>query len=333
MNNNRVEQEAARPTMSRRQWLAQIPLPAVAAVVGTMATSAPHALAAQTASPASNLGARIYNIRDYGAKGDGTTLDTAALQAAIDACTADGGGTVLVPAGTFLIGATELKSNVTLHIAASAKLLGSADGKQYHAVDAIPLSGDTTLVDGNWALLFAVKQTNVTIEGPGTIDGQGFQFHSPVRGTLPPSGLGGNKRPYHILTYQCENLIIRNIDLIDCAYHSIRVIQSKRVHMDTIYIHNRVNGNNDGFHFISAQYVTVSNCIVLSQDDACALFGSCKFVTITNCIFSTRWSVFRFGGGFARKHRHLQLRPLRGLRLPHQVPGKPRLPLRKHLLL
>ena len=68
--------------------------------------------------------------------------------------------------------------------------------------------------------------------------------------------------------------------------------------MDTIYIHNRVNGNNDGFHFISAQYVTVNNCIILSQDDACALFGSCKFVTITNSIFSTRWSVFRFGGGF-----------------------------------
>ena len=298
MNNNRVEQETTSPPMSRRQWLAQIPLPAVAAVVGTMATSIPHARAAQTASTASNLGARIYNIRDYGAKGDGTTLDTAALQAAIDACTVDGGGTVLVPAGTFLIGTTELKSNVTLHIAASAKLLGSADGKQYHAVDAIPLSGDTTLVDGNWALLYAVKQINVTIEGPGTIDGQGFQFHSPVRGTPPPSGLGGNKRPYHILTYQCENLTIRNIDLIDCAYHSIRVIQTKRVHMDTIYIHNRVNGNNDGFHFISAQYVTVNNCIILSQDDACALFGSCKFVTITNSIFSTRWSVFRFGGGF-----------------------------------
>jgi polygalacturonase len=298
MNNNRVEQEATIPTISRRQWLAQVPLPAVAAVMGTMATSAPPAHAAQTGTTASILGARIYNIRDYGAKGDGTTLDTAALQAAIDACTADGGGTVLVPGGTFLIGATELKSNVTLHITASAKLLGSADGKQYHAVDAIPLSGDTTLVDGNWALLYAVRQKNVTVEGPGTIDGQGTQFHSQVRGTPPPSGIGGNKRPYHILTYQCENLTIRNIDLVDCAYHSIRVIGTKRVHMDTIYIHNRVNGNNDGFHFISAQYVTVNNCIILSQDDACALFGSCKFVTITNSIFSTRWSVFRFGGGF-----------------------------------
>jgi polygalacturonase len=67
--------------------------------------------------------------------------------------------------------------------------------------------------------------------------------------------------------------------------------------MDSLYIHNRVNGNNDGFHFISAEYVTVNNCTILSQDDACAMFGSCKFITVTNSVFSTRWSVFRFGGG------------------------------------
>jgi hypothetical protein len=67
--------------------------------------------------------------------------------------------------------------------------------------------------------------------------------------------------------------------------------------MDGIHIHNRVNGNNDGFHFISSEYVHVSNCDVQSQDDACALFGSCRFVEVTNSTFSTRWSVFRFGGG------------------------------------
>jgi len=139
----------------------------------------------------------------------------------------------------------------------------------------------------------------VTIEGPGTIDGQGARFHSAVRGTPPPSGLGGNRRPYHILCYRCEDLTVRDISLLDCAYHSVRVIESSRIHMDGIYIHNRVNGNNDGFHFISAEYATVSNCMVKSQDDACAMFGSCRFITITNSSFSTRWSVFRFGGGSA----------------------------------
>ncbi|HVZ30068.1 MAG TPA: glycosyl hydrolase family 28 protein [Asticcacaulis sp.] len=271
---------------------------AVPALAATMAASLAEA-APKPAAADADLGSRVYNIRTFGAKGDGKTVDTRALQAAIDACTRDGGGLVLVPAGTFVIGSTELKSNVTLRIAAGGTLLGSADGTQYHAVDAIPLTGDSTLADGNWALLYAVHAKNVTVEGPGVIDGQGHQFYAPVRGGPTPAGIGGNKRPYHILIHQCENVTVRDIDLLDCAYHSVRVIQSKRIHLDGIYIHGRVINNNDGFHFISAQYVTLSNCVVLSQDDACALFGSCKFVTVTNCVFSTRWSVFRFGGGFA----------------------------------
>ena len=286
---------------TRRQWLGRVPPSAIAAVLGA-GFAGEHGFASQsvTNSPSDDDGGtRIYNIRKYGAKGDGAALDTAALQAAVDACNRDGGGTVLVPAGTFQIGTVELKSNVTLHIAAAGKLLGTADGKQYHSVDAIPLTGDSTLNDGNWALLFAVNATNVTIEGAGTIDGQGAKFHSAVRGTPPPSGLGGNRRPYHLLFHRCDRLTVRDIALIDCAYHSIRVIQSKHVHMNGLYIHNRVNGNNDGFHFISAEYVTVDNCTILSQDDACAMFGSCKFITVTNSVFSTRWSVFRFGGGVA----------------------------------
>jgi polygalacturonase len=74
-----------------------------------------------------------------------------------------------VPAGNFLIGTLELKSNVTLHIAAAGKLLGSGAGQRYHAVDAIPLSGDSTLEDGNWALIFAVNAKNVTVEGPAQL--------------------------------------------------------------------------------------------------------------------------------------------------------------------
>lgn len=191
----------------------------------------------------------------------------------------------------------ELKSNVTLHISAQGKLLGSADGKQYHAADAIPLRGDSTLGDGNVGLLFAVNAENVTVEGPGTIDGQGAQFRSPTRGVAPPSGRGGAARPYHMLFYRCPNLRIRDLFLTAGAFHSIRIIQSNYVWIDGIHIHNRVNANNDGFHFISSQYVHVSNCDIQAQDDACALFGSCKFVTVTNSTFSTRWSVFRFGGG------------------------------------
>jgi polygalacturonase len=284
--------------LSRRDWLGFVSTASLGSrVVG--AGSAQPGLAEQPARTPSDLGARVYNVRDHGATGDGRALDTAAVKAAIDACHRDGGGTVLVPAGVFHIGTIEMKSNVTLHVAAAGTLLGSADGKQYHAVDAIPLRGDSTLGDGNWALIFAVDAKNFAIEGPGLIDGQGLQFHSPARGVPPPSGLGGNSRPYHLLFHRCEHLSIRNLRLFQSAYHSVRVIQSKYVHMEGLHIYNRVNSNNDGFHFISAEYVTVSNCHVQTQDDACALFGSCKFVTVTNSTFSTRWSVFRFGGGEA----------------------------------
>ena len=204
-----------------------------------------------------------------------------------------------MPAGVFVIGTIEIKSNVTLHIAAQGKLLGSADGKQYHAADAIPLRGDSTLGDGNVGLIFAVNAENITIEGPGTIDGQGAQFRSPERGAPPPSGRGGAQRPYHLLFHRCKNLTVRDIFLYQSAFHSVRIIQSSVVKLDDIRIYNRVNHNNDGFHFISAEHVYISNCTVECQDDACALFGSCKFVTVTNCSFSTRWSVFRFGGGVA----------------------------------
>lgn len=297
----RTPENNAHKLMSRRQWLGGVSVPAVAAMAGAglLARDAFAAPPYADANTGNDMGARVYNVRSFGAKGDGKALDTAPVQAAIDACNKDGGGTVLVPAGTFLIGTVELRSNVCLHIAAAGKLLGTTDGRQYHAVDAIPLKGDSTLEDGNWALLFAVNASRFSIEGPGTIDGQGAAFHSKVRGTTPPSGLGGSRRPYHVLVYRCQDFAVRNISMLDCAYHSIRVIESQRVQMDGIYIHNRVNGNNDGFHFISAEYVTVSNCTIKSQDDACAMFGSCRNITITNSSFSTRWSVFRFGGGVA----------------------------------
>jgi hypothetical protein len=275
--------------------------PVLAASLGSSLLATPRAAAAETPAADRLAGARVYNIRDFGAVGDGTTLDTAALQAAIDACARDGGGTVLVPAGTFSIGTVELRSNLTLHLAASATLLGSGDGKQYHAIDAIPLRGDSTLGDGNWALLYAVNAQNITVEGPGTIDGNGPQFYNYGQaGTPPPSGIGGAQRPYHLLFHRCENLVVRDLRLIRCAFHSIRVIQSRHVRMDGLYIHNRVNINNDGFHFISTHHVTITNCTLLCQDDACALFGSCQFITVSNCVFSTRWSVFRFGGGHVR---------------------------------
>lgn len=282
--------------LSRRNWLGILSTASVGA--GLLATASQGAEASPS-SPENNLGARVYNVRDFGAKGDGQSLDTAAVQAAIDACNKDQGGTVLVPAGTFVIGTVELKSNVTLYISAGGKLLGSGDGKQYHAADAVPLSGDATLGDGNVGLIFAVKAENISVEGPGTIDGNGKQFLRGPNGEPPPAGISGAKRPYHLLFHQCTNVRVRDVYLFACAFHSLRIVQCTHAKFEGLRIFNHVIQNNDGFHFVSSEHVHVSNCTVVCQDDACALFGSCKFVTVTNCTFSTRWSIFRFGGGQA----------------------------------
>src|SRR5207248_2706026 len=74
---------------------------------------------------------------------------------------------------------------------------------------------------------------------------------------------------------------------------------SSYVTIEGVRIFSRLVGNNDGFHFISADHVNIMNCNVQCQDDACALFGSCQFIMISNSSFSTRWSCFRFGGGIA----------------------------------
>ncbi|HEU5080381.1 MAG TPA: glycosyl hydrolase family 28 protein [Opitutaceae bacterium] len=285
---------------TRRQWLGRVSGPAVVASLGAglaaRSLGADAAADAPTSASDANRGARIYNIRDHGAKGDGTSLDSAAVQAAIDLCAQDGGGTVLVPAGDFVVGTLELRSHVTLHLAARGRLLGSADPAHYRAGAGIP-SGN-----GNIVLLSAHDADNVTIEGPGTIDGNGARFFNGRGDNTGPgakSSEGYFQRPHLLVFHRCRNLRLRDAFLTASAYHCVRILECERVFIEGVRIHNRVNKNNDGFHFNSSRYVHISNCDVACQDDACALFGSNQFVTVVNSSFSTRWSVFRFGGGEA----------------------------------
>jgi polygalacturonase len=280
-------------TLSRRQWLGRVSVPAFATVgagmIGVNASASPG-------DPGKDkiAGAHIYNIRDYGAIGDGKTLNTAAIQKVIDTCNSAKGGTVLVPAGDFLSGTLELRSNVTLHLSAGGKLLGSARREDYTAGKGVPAG------NGNIVFLYAVNADRVSIEGPGTVDGNGLAFYNGQGDNTGPGqhGVGGNfDRPHLAIFYQCTKLRLQETFFTASAYHCFRILNCKWVYADGVRIYNRVNKNNDGFHFNDSEYVHLVNCDVQCQDDACALFGSNKFVTVTNCSFSTRWSVFRFGGG------------------------------------
>ena len=285
--------------LSRRKWLERVSVPALATIGASFIGS--HAVAEtkkEKELPADNmLGARTYNVREFGAKGDGVTLDTAAVQAAIDACNRDNGGTVLIPAGDFIVGTLELKSNVTLHLSTKGRLLGSKRREDYQNGKGVP-SGN-----GNVVFLFAVNAENLTIEGRGTVDGNGAAFFNGKGDNTGPgqdSSQGNFDRPHLAIFYKCNNMVLRDTFFTNSAYHCFRILQCKQVNIDGVRIYNRVNKNNDGFHFNNSQYVHISNCDVQCQDDACALFGSNQFVTVTNCSFSTRWSIFRFGSGEAQ---------------------------------
>lgn len=231
-----------------------------------------------------------YDIREFGAKGDGVTLDTAAVQAAIDACDRDHGGTVVVPAGDFLIGTLELKSHVTLHLASNGRLLGSPDIAQYRAARGVPPGGD-----GNIVLIFASNAEDVAVDGPGTIDGQGAKF-------LPGAKDDGEREPgrprAHLFVFShCRNLRLAEAEFSNSSYHCVRILHCSEVRITGLRILNRVIFNNDGLHFVSCDHVKISGCRIVCEDDACALFGSSRDITVSDCTFSTRWSVFRFGGG------------------------------------
>ncbi len=247
---------------------------------------------AQRQPAASDLGARVYNVRGHGAKGDGKTLDTTAFQTAIDACTGDQGGTVLVPAGEFLIGTIVLKNNVTLHLAPQAHVLGSTDINHYTSGREQPGNSFGRV------LIYAADAENVSIEGRGTIDGQGEKYLDGAKDDGEKTQ--GRRRPHLLEFVRCKRLTLRDVSLVDSAYWCTRITQCSFVKVDGVSIHSRVNFNNDGLHFTSCEHVKVSNCEVACEDDACALFGSNRDVTVANCTFSTRWSVFRFGGGVCR---------------------------------
>jgi len=144
------------------------------------------------------------NVKDYGAKGDGTGKDTAAIQAAIDACEKKGGGTVLLTAGTYVSAPIVLGSNITLHLDKGATLLGSPDHADYRpkvefkVPDAQPLIG-------------ATNAENVAITGEGTIDGNGQSWWDESRKVRDRGVLGNHPRPKLVIFDHCKHVLLEGV--------------------------------------------------------------------------------------------------------------------------
>ena len=117
----------------------------------------------------------VYNIKDFGAKGDSSTVNTGAIQKAIDACHENGGGRVLVPGGQFITGSIMLKSNVELHLVKGATLYGSLYADDYTHTITCMKSFRPNGIDRQqyFGLIMADGAENIAITGKGTIDGRG----------------------------------------------------------------------------------------------------------------------------------------------------------------
>jgi polygalacturonase len=239
-----------------------------------------------------------YNIIDFGAKNDTAVLSTAAVQAAIDACAANGGGQMLIPAGKYKIGTIVLKSGVDLHLESGATLLGSRDLADYIKIQPayISLRTQTPTVQ----LIYAENAENVSITGRGTIDGQG--------GGFPKLSWNdeGITRPHLLRFVTCRNILIENISLQNSGCWMQHYLACDELQIRGVRVFNRNNYNNDALDIDGCRNVTVSDFIADSDDDGITLKSTsprpCENITITNCIVSSRCNAIKLGtetnGGF-----------------------------------
>ena len=223
-------------------------------------------LAAQTGQNADGANSNIFNIRDYGAAGDGTTLDSPAIQKAIDTCAQAGGGTVLIPQGTYLSATIALKDNVRLYLEKDALLLGTTDYKAYDNLD--PFTEGLGMNVG-WAFVVAVDVKNVAIEGEGVIDGQGSALKARhIAEDSRPEGQIWGVRPFLLRVLRCDGVTVQGVTLKYAAAWTSHYAQSKNIKIENLTIISRGVAHNDGINIDGCQHVRIRNCDVDSGDDA-----------------------------------------------------------------
>ncbi len=240
--------------------------------------------------------ARRFDVTDFGARGDGVTLNTQAFAAVIDACVQAGGGRVIVPAGRFLTGAVHLKSNMELHVSEGATVLFSTDTKDYPIVftryEGLELQNYSPLV-------YAFGEQNIAITGSGTLDGQGHDWWPWSGGeqfgwregmpnqraarqvlaqmaedNIPVDqrvfGDGHYLRPNLIQTYNCENVLIEGVKLRNSPCWNIHPVQCRNVIVRGVDVFGH-GPNNDGCDPESVDLMLIENCTFNTGDDCIAI--------------------------------------------------------------
>ena len=242
----------------------------------------------------------LLDVRAFGAKGDGRTSDTAAIQAAIACCPKD--GTVYVPKGDYLSTALFLKSNMTLYLGEGARLLGDTDREHYPVLPGMTMTtdekGEYNL--GTWegnplnmyaSLITAIDAENLDIIGPGTIDGNAQNADWWVK----PKVKRGAWRPNDIFLSRCKKVRVQNVRVMNSPCWTVHPYYCEDVSFLNLYIYNPSDSpNTDGLDPESCKNVLVLGTVISVGDD-CMAIKSGKYymslnhhkvtenVTIRNC--------------------------------------------------
>ena len=252
----------------------------------------------------------FHDVKNYGAVGDGTTPGTAAIQKAVDACAAAGGGRVVIPPGRYLTGPIFLRSRVQIDLESGAVLLGSTNLNDYPAID------------GRWegierkvyASLFTGEHLEyVSITGRGVIDGRGsvwWEAHrqtSKLRSRLgitgrepenPPAAPLRWPRPRLINLYSCTNVLVRDVTLLNSPSWTVHTVYCRNVTLDNLTILNPSDSpNTDAVDPDSCEDVRISNCHFDVGDDCIVIKSGynedgrrvgipCENILVNNCTFA-----------------------------------------------
>ena len=243
-----------------------------------------------TASVMTATPGKLIDVTKSGVIGDGTTVNTAAIQKAIDACSANGGGTIRFPAGRFVTGTIQLKDNVTLHLDENAVLLGSTNAADYRNVDPF-MAGDG--VPLGYALIVADGVSHVGVEGAGAIDGQGRKLKAAQsRYTV---------RPFLMRWLRCTNVTVTDVHLTNPGAWTLNFFQSRHATVERVTIRTRNTGlaNNDGIDLDSCEGVRIRDCDIDSGDDAICIKATsplpCRDITASGCKLSTKCNAIKLG--------------------------------------
>jgi len=259
--------------MGRKQFVAAVAVMMLAGMAGS-------AMAA----------GKVCDVKKYGAKGDGTTKDTVAVQKAIDDCTAgSGGGTVEVPAGTYVIAPISLKSHMTLHLAKGATLLGSPDMAEYPKV---VFARHPTVQP----LVGSVNAEQITINGEGTIDGNGHIWWDYVRG-VPNAGVLGtdHPRPMGVVFDHSNHIKMEGVTVQNAGFWQIVPYYADHLVFRNIRILAPRSPNTDAIDPFSSSNIVIDHVFSSVGDDNIAIKSGeinspgpdnpSKNIKITDCTF------------------------------------------------